>query len=483
MYYVLLMEIIMKEIRKQTTIKSEVPIARQRNYGEVVEFLDKHWTVSTNDQLARVKKLDAALGRHAKTLKAIAITGTNGKSITINLTSKLLAEEGLKIGAMYAPHILTYNERLAIGQETISNKDFTEVANEVINAAESNNIEANSFELLTMMAILYFASNKVDVVLFETGNQDCIDLFNVCKIDIVAVTRAIDETIRNEDIVPTELIQSMLSLVSEGTYVISADQSKLNLQYMLDLTEAKKAHWAMPIRKLAQLAYPFEQLHGRCAALAERVADIFVNTFANKDAVVVSDTLLTKQKGQRGRPTLEAKRQAELNPKRTVDQFWKETNASLPGRFQLLDKEKPSLLLDNANNLDAIKNILLGVRLLHYQRPLKGLTVVLGCNNKDIDVEGLSRALRYFFKKTSGQVIVCPVNSLPSDNGAQSWDIEQITNDFKSMKIKARSSASFKEAFEIAQKSVDERHGLVVVTGSAAIINQYWDYKGIKKIV
>ena len=92
------------------------------------------------------------------------------------------------------------------------------------------------------------------------------------------------------------------------------------------------------------------------------------------------------------------------------------------------------------------------------------------------------RALRYFFKKTSGQVIVCPVVGMPSDRGAQSWDIEKITNDLKSMKIKARSSASFKEAFDIAQKSVDERHGLVVITGSSAIVNEYWNYKGIKKI-
>ena len=38
-------------------------------------------------------------------------------------------------------------------------------------------------------------------------------------------------------------------------------------------------------------------------------------------------------------------------------------------------------------------------------------------------------------------------------------------------------------AFDIAQKSVDERHGLVVVTGSSAIVNEYWAYKGIKKIV
>lgn len=473
----------MKDIRKQTISKADLPLGRQRNNSEVIEFFDAHWAVPVTDQLVRIKKLDAALGNRAQQVKAIAVTGTNGKSITIHLTSKLLKEESLKVGTMYSPHILTYNERLVIGEETISNKEFTEIANDVINTADSLNMKCNSFELLTMMAIIYFANSKVDVAIFETGSNDCIELMNICKPVVVAVTRAIDEKITDETIVPAELIKHMLSIVNPGTHVISADQSKMNLQMMLEITKEKNGTWAMPIRKLAQLAYPYEQLHGRCAALAERIADIFVNTFANRDAVVVNDTLLTKQKGQRGRPTLEAKRQAELNPKRTVEQFWKDTCNTLPGRFQLLDKEKPSLLLDNANNLDAIKNVLLGVRLLHYQRSLKGLAVVLGCNNKDIDIEGLMRALRYFFKKTSGQVIVCPVASMPSDRGAQSWDIEKVTNDLKSMKIKARSSTSFKEAFDIAQKSVDERHGLVVITGSSAIVNEYWNYKGIKKIV
>jgi len=108
----------------------------------------------------------------------------------------------------------------------------------------------------------------------------------------------------------------------------------------------------MPIRKLVPLSYPFEQLHGRCAALAERICYIYVNKFANKDAVVVTGTLLTKQKGRRGRPTLEAKRQSELNPKKTLEQFWKDIHCTLSGRFQLLDKEKPTLLLDTAQNLD-----------------------------------------------------------------------------------------------------------------------------------
>jgi dihydrofolate synthase/folylpolyglutamate synthase len=477
------MEIAMKDTRKQTNIQPEMPLVRQRNYTEVVEFLDAHWSVPSEEQVVRIKKLDAALGNQSKKIKTVAVTGTNGKSITIHLASKLLKEENLKVGAMYAPHILTYNERLAINEETISNKEFTEIANTVINAAETMNLNCNSFEIITMMAIVYFANSSVDVALFETGSNRYMELMNICSPVIVAVTRAIDEKIADKTVVPSELIKTMLSIVREGTHVISADQSKLNLQLMLDITESQKGIWTMPIRKLAQLSYPYEQLHGRCAALAERIADIFVNTFANRNAIVVTDTLLTKLKGQRGRPTLEAKRQAELNPRKTVDQFWKETVNTLPGRFQLLDKEKPSLLLDNASNLDAITNLLLGVRLLHYQRPLKGLTVILGCNNKDISIDGLTRALRYFFKKTSGQVVLCPVTNMPSDCSTASLDIEKIANDLKGMKLKARACSSFIEAFDIAQKSVDERNGLVVITGSSAIIHEYWNYKGIKKIV
>jgi folylpolyglutamate synthase/dihydropteroate synthase len=197
---------------------------------------------------------------------------------------------------------------------------------------------------------------------------------------------------------------------------------------------------------------------------------------------VVANTLLSKQKGQRGRPTLEAKRQSELNPKKTVDQFWKETSNLLPARFQFLDKEKPSILLDNASNLDAFKNLLLGIRLLHYQKPLKGITLVIGCNNPELDLTEFLKLLRYFFKKTQGQVVVCPVSPLPGQNPGPSWDVEKATNDIKSMKIKARSAKTFKEAFEMAQKTVDERHGLVIVTGSTAIISDYWHLKGIKRL-
>jgi folylpolyglutamate synthase/dihydropteroate synthase len=250
---------------------------------------------------------------------------------------------------------------------------------------------------------------------------------------------------------------------------------------MLDITERNGGVWAMPIRKLAPLKYPFEQLHGRCAALAERIGEIYTNFFMPQEKIK-ANSLLAKQKGQRGRPTLEAKEQAKLNPKETLEQFWKTAINDLPYRFQLLEKEKPTVLLDNANDLDAFKNLLLGIRLLHYQRPLKGLSLIIGSNNPDLELDEFLKLLRYFFKKTSGNVVVCPVAPIPGDMNVNVANIEKVTNDIKSMKIKARSSKDFKEAFEFAASSVDERHGLVVIAGSSSLLAQYQHYKDAKKI-
>lgn len=471
----------MKTIIKQPLVKDAgLTGGKQRSYNEVVEFLDANWKTKAEPNLHNMKKLDQAFNSPSQKIQAVAVAGSNGKSLTIHYATRLLRAEGLAVGAFYSPHILTYNERLSINNETISNKTFTELGNEVINTAENLNIQANSFELLTMMALLHFTHNNVDVALFEAVEGGAFDATSICSPKIAAITRVTPDNTSQETV--NTHINQMLGIVKQGTHVVCADQSKLNLQIMLELVQSKGGVWAMPIRKLAPLAYPFEQLHGRCAALAERIAYMFINEISHKNALVVTGTLLTKQKGQRGRPTIEAKRQSELNPQKTLEQFWKEEHSHLPAHFQVLDKEKPTILLDTASNLDAFKNLLLGIRLMHYQRPLKGLTLVIGSNNKELNTDEFLKLLRYFFKKTSGQVIVCPVNAQPGQQGDASWDIEKITNDIKSMKIKARSAKDFKEAFDAAQKSVDERHGLVIITGSPAMITEYWHYKGIKKI-
>lgn len=469
----------MKNISKQSP-KGAVPVGKQRSYSELIEFLDQNWSTPEDKHSSCIKQLDLAFGSIAKKIKAVFVSGSNGKSLTMNFAAQLLDDEGVKVGMFYAPHVLTYNERFCINKEFVANKTFTDLANEVINTAEAEKLKADTLDILTMTALLYFHNNKVDVALCEVNEGDPLYTSGICAPIISAITRIAAHTEPNSE-ENTQVLNNMLHTVQKDTHVISADQSKLNLQTMLEIAESKGGIWAMPIRKLASLSYPFEQLHGRCAALAERIGEIFINNFAAKDTIK-TDSLLAKQKGQRGRPTLEAKRQAELNPKRTIEQFWNETQNALACRFQLLEKEKPSVLLDNANNLDAFKNLLLGIRLLHYRKPLKGLSLIIGCNNPDLELDEFLKLLRYFFKKTSGNIIVCPIAPIPGDTSAHAWDVEKVTNDIKSMKIKARSAKNFKEAFELAQNSVDERNGLVVVAGSSSLLAEYWQHKGTKKL-
>lgn len=471
----------MMQTEKQKAKKS-APLAAY-SYQEVIQFLDKKW----DSKLARsdakqLLQLDAALGSPSKKVKAIFVAGTNGKSTTINLAAQLLRTENLTIGSFYSPHLTIYNERIAINNEAINNTAFTQTANEVLNAAATLGLDLHARDILVMMALHHFAQQKVAAAILEVANFDTFDPVTICSPLICAVTRVTDHAVEATEDEIRKRVAQIAPLIKKGCYVVSADQSKSSLQVMEDLATEKGAQWAMPIRKLATLRYPFEQLHGRCAALAERIAQTFVQHIADPKTIDEHNSLLAKPKGQRGRPTLEAKRNLELNPKRTVEQFWQETVSTLPARFELLEKSKPMVLLDTASNIDAFANLLLGIRLLHYKHPLKGLVIIVGCDNNALHHTEFCKMLRYFFKKTAGQVIFCPVTpdaQSTAYNG--SWDIEQITNDVKNMKVKARSAKSLAQALELAKKSVDETSGLVVVTGSRTLVSEYSNTHKSKK--
>ncbi len=469
-------------IAKRTSKGAIAPGAKQYSYNDLINFLDKNWHTNANDtSLAAAKELDKALGSLSQKIDSILICGSNGKSLTTDFAAKLLKEEGLRVGTMSSPHILTYNERISLNGKAVSNKTFAEIGNKVLNTAATLDLTPNSLDVLVMMALVYFTDQKTDLTIFEYDETVAAHAATLCSPKIITVTRAIDDNIDSQKTVNEELLQKMLTSVTKETIVVSADQSKLNLQRMQEITESKGGKWAMPIRKLADLVYPFGQLHGRCAALAERTAYFYVNEFADKKKINLEISLLAKKKRQRGRPTLEAKRKQELNPHRTVEQFWHEQKDALSGKFQVLDKEKPTILLDSADNVDALENLLLGVRLLHYQRPIKGIALMIG-NNTDLHTQKFFKLLRYFFKKMSGQIVVCPTPIEPGTSATAKWDAAAITNEIKSMKIKAHLAKDFNHGFEYAKKLVDDRNGLVIITGSNEMVTHYWKNKGIKKI-
>lgn len=448
-------------------------LSSPRSYNEVVHYLDTHWSHTTS--LVPMSQLDENFGFLSKKLDIATVSGTTGKSTTIHYACKLFQEEGLKVGAFYTPHLTLYNERFAINNEQISNKAFTDIANKVIQVVEDKNIAASTKDILTMMALIFFKENDVNLVMLENSGTYTLDPVLYCNVKIAAITRIVPNTDNDDTLAAFE---NIMIPFSSTTYCVSADQNKQNLQIMHQLVEAKGSNWSMPIRKLAALAYPFEQLHGRCAALAERIAHIYSDNFlhTNKSGVIET-SLLSKPKGLRGRPTLEAKKASLVYPKKSLELFWNEAGTTLPARFQLLDTNKPMILLDTADNLDALQNTFLGFRLLAYKQQFKTVSLIIGCHQNQFANEDFIKEIRYFTKKTSGMIAFCPLQQTVGEKMLPSFDVHKIATLAKAAKIKSKAYKNFTDAFTAVKNAHDDRNSLIIITGSNAIVSEYTKYQ------
>ena len=458
--------------RKSDEFKGE----HQRSYKEIVSFLDSLKEIEYSEKaVARSEMLDKIFGNVSKKVNAISVAGVNGKSSAISFAAKILKEEGYKVGSFFSTHILNYNERIATNSEVIANKKFITVLSKVVSAIEENKIAATSFEAMFFAALLHFVEEKADVVLFEVGFGGKFDATSILNPKVLAITKIVQS---NPDVLGEDLdvtLKETLDIAVENSWIVCSEQSKIILQKMKDWTDNKKVNWTMPVRKSASLPYVFEQLYGKTASLGERIAKIYTEDVDRRFSAFLRGNLLATKRGQRGRPTLEAKKNAEINPVKTLKKFWSDNFSLMPGRFELLEKEQPAVLLDQASNIDALESVFLGVRLLHYQRSLKDLILIVGLHSY-VKMLDAAKSIRYLLKKVSGQVIFVPLSG-----GIKSHNVTDLTNISKELGTKTKCCDSFEEAFKMAKKIIDNREGLITITGSKNLVTEYWNYRGIKK--
>ena len=150
-------------------------------YTEVVKNIEKRIGKFKSKGNLRIKKFLEKIGSPEKNLKVIHVAGTNGKGSTVNFIKDILKED-YKVGSFVSPHLITYCDRIKIGDEEISQEDFGEIGQFII-SKEPEIIEdygeLNLFEFLTIMAIIYFDREKVDIAVLEVGMGGRADSTNI----------------------------------------------------------------------------------------------------------------------------------------------------------------------------------------------------------------------------------------------------------------------------------------------------------------
>ena len=132
-----------------------------------------------NQSVEKMKIVMEKLENPQNKLKYIHVTGTNGKGSVIEMLNNILINANLKVGKFISPHLVSYHERISINGEYIKDEKIQEIFQKVQPIIEKENIELNFFEFFTLIAILYFCKQKVDIVLMEVGFGGLYDSTNI----------------------------------------------------------------------------------------------------------------------------------------------------------------------------------------------------------------------------------------------------------------------------------------------------------------
>ena len=158
---------------------------------EVEKWLHSRIGLNFRSGLGRMQRAVDLLGNPEQSYPIIHVTGTNGKGSTIAFMRELFARHGKKVGTFTSPHIISIHDRICINGEPISDEDFIRLADQV-KAMEQRLLETNNqlsfFELLTLIALLYFKEQEVDLVLLEVGIGGLLDTTNVVTGEIAVIT-------------------------------------------------------------------------------------------------------------------------------------------------------------------------------------------------------------------------------------------------------------------------------------------------------
>ncbi len=135
--------------------------------------------------IGNMELFDSLAGHPHKQYKIIHVAGTNGKGSVSNMLASALAASGLKVGLYTSPHIVDFRERMRIVRDDGGAAEVNLIPKEYVwnfvNTWQDtfDHFDMSFFEITTSIALSWFASEAVDVVVLETGLGGRLDSTNI----------------------------------------------------------------------------------------------------------------------------------------------------------------------------------------------------------------------------------------------------------------------------------------------------------------
>lgn len=311
-------------------------------YKEAVEYINGAQWFASDEVMARMAELLEKLGNPHKTLKFIHIAGTNGKGSAAALAASVMKAAGYKTGLYTSPYLLRFNERLQINGKPIEDDDLAEILTQVRAAADTMEDHPTAFDMTTAAAMLWFAQEKCDIAVLETGLGGRIDSTNIIENPeaVVIMNIGLDHTEYLGDTVE-KIAAEKAGIIKPGCTCVLYQQSESVTAVIRARCEEMDA--ALRIPDFSAIEPEFDSLYGQTFGYeGERYALPLLGRTQLKNAATVLELV-------------DALRNKGWNLEQSDVEHGMYAVA-WPGRFELLQDE-PAFIVDGGHNPQCAETI------------------------------------------------------------------------------------------------------------------------------
>jgi len=157
------------------------------NFQDAIDFIFPLKRFGQKPGLQNIQQLCDKLGNPERQLgKVIHVAGTNGKGSVSAMVASIAKESGQKVGLYTSPHLVSFTERIRVNGKPIPEEKVAQICLEL--KSEIEEIGATFFEVTTAMAFKFFADEKIDIAVIETGMGGRLDATNIVPSDFTIIT-------------------------------------------------------------------------------------------------------------------------------------------------------------------------------------------------------------------------------------------------------------------------------------------------------
>jgi len=401
------------------------------------------------NNLDNIVLLDEKYGNPHKKFRAIHVAGTNGKGSVSHILASIFQTAGYKTGLYTSPHLIDFRERIKINGKMIPKTRVTDWTQNFIINNEKWKIEPSFFELTAALAFSYFAEEKVDIAIIETGLGGRLDSTNIISPELSIITNiGLDHTVLLGNTLE-KIAYEKAGIIKRRTPVVIGTTQPETQNVFSEIAAVNEAPLFFADQEF-KIPHSTADLHGKQVYYVEKNGK---NVYPDLKSDLTGMYQIKNMPVVLKSVELMLNRGWNISEKSLYSGFSDAAKRTgLMGRWQIIG-HNPKIICDTGHNEDGIKQVVSQI----YQTPHKNLHVVFGVvNDKDIHhiLALLPKKASYYFTKA---------------NIPRALNEKELLIFAGQYGLKGKSYASVSEAFNAAKENA-EKDDLIFAGGSTFIV-------------